>query len=419
MSKKNRKSIPKEIRRKLLVFSRHECCICNNRIGRNEIHHINGDPSDNQEDNLIPLCPNCHTQADNRIFEKKELLLYKEAKFKDVGIEKLIETKDFTNLFSYKLNEIIKSLKKDQYDPTLSDKIDELIMLLKKQIENWDIPSVRFGTKELFLKLYPYSGDGNKLIDLYHIYKDLFMLAYTQRKRILGTMIDVFFSIWIDTWTSDYEIEKAEKCCDLLLKLGIDFLDKDLMIAKDCFYQIDNAAGDMFKPEILSREILFGAIVEKRKNENEEFAELNDTIVDYISWNNRYSHDDEKFDYLICGIEYAEGIQDNYNIDVTSFKENYLLRILEEDKLEEINGFIEFIEENAYETDSSINTDLQFEAELLELIISSYERLSLNICHEILIEIENRKDQNLKDNFDEIINYNKNLNDRFKPLLKR
>lgn len=419
MSKKNRKSIPKEIRRKLLVFSRHECCICNNRIGRNEIHHINGDPSDNREDNLIPLCPNCHTQADNGIFEKKELLLYKEAKFKDVGIKNLIETPDFTNFFSFKLDEIVESLKKEQYDPTLSDKIDELIMLLKKQIENWDIPSVRFGTKELFLKLYSYSGDENKLTDLYHIYKDLFMLAYSQRKRILGRMIDVFYSILMDTWTSDYEIEKAEKSCDILLKLGIDFLDKDLMIAKDCFYQIDNAAGDMFEPEILSREILFGAIVEKRKNENEEFAELSETIVDYISWNNRYSHDAEKFDYLICGIEYAEGIQNDYNIDIISFKENYLLRILEEDKHEEINSFIEFIEEEAYETDNSIDTDLQFEVELLGLIISSYERLYPDICHEILIEIENRKDQNIKDNFYKIVNYNEKLNDKFKQLIKR
>ena len=418
MSKKNRKSIPKEIRRKLLVFSRHECCICNNRIGRNEIHHINGDPSDNREENLIPLCPNCHTQADNRIFEKKELLLYKEGKFKDIGIKKLLETKDFTNFLSSKLDEIVESLKKDQYDPTLSDKIDELIMLLKKQIEKWDIPSVRFETKELFLKLYPYSGDENKLTDLYHIYKDLFMLAYSQRKRILVTMIDVFYSIWIDTWTSDYEIERAEKSCDILLKLGIDFLDKDLMIAKDCINQIDNAAGDMFEPEILSREILFGAIVEKRKNENIELAELSETIVDYLSWNNRYSHDDGKFDYLICGIKYAEDIQNNYNIDITSFKENYLLRILEEDKYEEINGYITFIEEKAYETDNSIDIDLQFEAELLGLIISSYGRLYPEICQEILIEIENRKNQNLKDNFYEIINYNETLNDKFKRLIK-
>ena len=419
MSKKNRKSIPKEIRRKLLVFSRHECCICNDRIVRNHIHHINSDPSDNREDNLILLCPNCHTQADNRFFEKKELLLYKEAKFKDVGNKKLIETEDSTNIFSFKLDEIVESLQKKQYDPTLSDKIDELIMLFKKQIENWDMPSVRFETEELFLKLHPYSGKGNKLIDLYIIYKDLFELAYSHRKRILVTMIEVFYSIWIHTWTSDYDVEKAEKSCDILLKLGIDFLDRDLTIAKGCFYQIDYAAGDMFEPEILSREIIFGAIVEKRKNDNEELAEFSETIVDYISWNNRYSHDDNKFDYLICGIKYAEDIQNNYNIDITPFKEICLCEIIREDVHEEINGFIELIEENVYETDSSIDADLQFEAELLELIISNYEKLYPNICHKMFIEIENRKDQNIKDNFYDIINYNYILKDKFKQLIKR
>ena len=403
MSKKNRKSIPKEIRRKIFVFSRHECCICGNRIGRNEIHHINSDPSDNRENNLILLCPNCHTQAHNKIYEAKELLLYKEIKFEEVGNRKIIETKDFTTFFSLKLNEIVDSLKQNQYDSALSDKIDELIMLFKEQIEMWDIPSVRFGTEELFLKLYPYSGDGNKLTDLYVIYKDLFMLAYSQRRRILATMIEVFYSIWIDTWTSDYEIDRAEKSCDILLKLGIDFLDKDLVIAKNCFYQIDNAAGDMFEPEILSREIIFGAIVEKRKNENEELAELSETIIEYISWNNRYSHDDDKFDYLICGVKYAEGIQNNYNIDITPFKENCLLRILEEDKHEEINGFIELIEEKAYETDSSIDANPRFEIENLELIISRYGKAHPDICHEILIEIENRKDQKIINYFHEII----------------
>lgn len=52
----SRPSIPRENRDRLLVSCRHRCCIC----GRDwvQIHHIDGDPSNNNEDNLIPLCRN-------------------------------------------------------------------------------------------------------------------------------------------------------------------------------------------------------------------------------------------------------------------------------------------------------------------------------------------------------------------------
>ena len=30
-----------------------------------ELHHINGDSTDNRIENLIILCPNCHSQTDN------------------------------------------------------------------------------------------------------------------------------------------------------------------------------------------------------------------------------------------------------------------------------------------------------------------------------------------------------------------
>jgi len=54
---KKRPPIPKDVEDRLLVSCKHSCCICE-RWGV-EIHHIDGNPSNNQEDNLIPLCGHC------------------------------------------------------------------------------------------------------------------------------------------------------------------------------------------------------------------------------------------------------------------------------------------------------------------------------------------------------------------------
>lgn len=52
-----RPRIPKAIEDKLLVDCKHRCCICGDLWV--EIHHIDGNPRNNQEDNLIPLCGQC------------------------------------------------------------------------------------------------------------------------------------------------------------------------------------------------------------------------------------------------------------------------------------------------------------------------------------------------------------------------
>jgi hypothetical protein len=54
---KKRPRIPKKTADELLVKCKHSCCMCE-KFGV-EIHHIDGNPSNNREDNLIPLCSNC------------------------------------------------------------------------------------------------------------------------------------------------------------------------------------------------------------------------------------------------------------------------------------------------------------------------------------------------------------------------
>ena len=57
------KRVPLKESVKLEIISRcnNRCCICQAPFV--QIHHIDGDPSNNDLDNLAPLCPNCHDQA--------------------------------------------------------------------------------------------------------------------------------------------------------------------------------------------------------------------------------------------------------------------------------------------------------------------------------------------------------------------
>lgn len=76
---KARIAVPKGTERKLLVESGHKCSVplCNESHTL-EIHHIDGDPSDNREANLIVFCRNHHAMAESGKIDRKECESYKE-----------------------------------------------------------------------------------------------------------------------------------------------------------------------------------------------------------------------------------------------------------------------------------------------------------------------------------------------------
>lgn len=56
------------VKRYLIERSGYRCSVCNNSVWNGqpitlEVEHIDGNPYNNNEDNLCLLCPNCHSQT--------------------------------------------------------------------------------------------------------------------------------------------------------------------------------------------------------------------------------------------------------------------------------------------------------------------------------------------------------------------
>lgn len=72
-------AIPADLKRKVLVEAGHRCAIPTCRHIEVEVHHIIpwAERNEHTYENLIALCPNCHSLADKNKIDRKSLRLYK------------------------------------------------------------------------------------------------------------------------------------------------------------------------------------------------------------------------------------------------------------------------------------------------------------------------------------------------------
>ena len=74
-----RKAIPAELRRRVLLEAGHRCAIQTCLQTTMEIAHIKPwkEVKEHSFDNLIALCPNCHSRYDKQEIDRKSMLQYK------------------------------------------------------------------------------------------------------------------------------------------------------------------------------------------------------------------------------------------------------------------------------------------------------------------------------------------------------
>lgn len=80
MAAQERPPIPAEIKRAVLVEAGHRCAIPTCRATTMELAHIKpwAKVQEHTFDNLIALCPNCHTRFDKGEIDRKAMGMYKE-----------------------------------------------------------------------------------------------------------------------------------------------------------------------------------------------------------------------------------------------------------------------------------------------------------------------------------------------------
>jgi hypothetical protein len=79
MNSSSRPAISALLRRRVLIESGHRCAIPTCRYIEVELHHIIPweTTQSHEYENLIALCPNCHSRADRKEIDRKSLLIYK------------------------------------------------------------------------------------------------------------------------------------------------------------------------------------------------------------------------------------------------------------------------------------------------------------------------------------------------------
>jgi hypothetical protein len=307
----------------------------------------------------------------------------------------------FKDEFSEKLSMVTQMLAGGPHEKT-NDAIDVIIMMFKERIDKWDVPSIKFATEELFKRLYKFS-EKDGMSDLYLIFKDLFARAYAERRHLLDAMLETFGLIMFESWVPLDDVEIGEKAAKVMLKLAIDFLDKDLEVVRDCSMTIDDLAGDFFEPEILSKEILLAARVFEMSVKDQRLHEFSENLSDWIKVNDQYAWDADIKTYLRDSIDYAQWEHKNYSTNLDQFKTKVLYSELQQTIDKQIEGYVDFLLE------SESHEDTSFEGEELVKTIRAYEFLRPEIAKEIQARILSTGDHPLQDKFDRIIHSSKLL----------
>lgn len=218
MTKKRRVTIPKSIEAQVLYLSNFKCCCCENR--GDHIHHMDGNPQNNNIDNLVFLCFNHHVEASEKNPLRKKLSKEALVKFREQHY-KVVETKRKKDLEIF-----------DNVVPNFTE--EKLLTIAKNAIIILEIDSLKqayyngnWGLKyEILESLYKYINHNNNRL----IHEILEFLSLASNEARTGMPFDVANSILcliLNYMPQNFEYDAKEEIINLsksCISIGFDLV---------------------------------------------------------------------------------------------------------------------------------------------------------------------------------------------------
>lgn len=224
---KARPKIPDLLIRDLQYKSDMRCCLCNNDEQKGQIHHIDGNPTNNKLDNLVWLCPNHHDQLESKSplskgWNKLTIKRYREDHYRLVEKRRQIREAKLDNEISQ--NENRSSGIEEVLTAQILLKIDEAEEVFYES--DWD------GKEDVLKSLYKYHKHSNaRLVN--NLFEFLWSATHMTRAGMpskvayqIESLVTVFYN---------YGTEEAHRC-DLgkkAIHIGFDMMYDALVKIND------------------------------------------------------------------------------------------------------------------------------------------------------------------------------------------
>ncbi|MBI5779592.1 MAG: HNH endonuclease [Planctomycetes bacterium] len=178
---KKRPKISDKVSADIIFRADRKCCVCKSPDSNPSMHHIDGNPSNNNPDNLAPLCPNCQdkthkTGGTSKAYSPKLIRKYRDEWYRQVAERTPIREKQ---------DDIIESRSKSKNFGMLSTLAQHDVMRIRYEIE-----IVRDDWKEiekLLIKLNSYGREFG-----YEVRREVLSAVYEATDYVrFGTTIDL------------------------------------------------------------------------------------------------------------------------------------------------------------------------------------------------------------------------------------